>query len=212
MLGNYLQNIKSILCLNGELEDSEIFHCNKPIIAADGAADKLKLLGVKPDIIIGDLDSVNIDDHQDVEMLHCPDQNYSDFQKSLKYLEEAELLPTLVCGFGGGFLDHILYNINIIAGSDCIFYAPPIIGEFFAAGSKFVADLPLNTKLSIIAMPSAIVSTSGLKWNLDNSELEFPGVSSCFNRTNKQHIEIDIITGKILLMIYSSPVVDCGGS
>ena len=40
------------------------------------------------------------------------DQNSSDFQKAMKYLESQNLLPTIILGISGGYIDHILNNIN----------------------------------------------------------------------------------------------------
>ena len=83
ILNRYFQNAKSILCLDGNLPDSNFFSKIKlPIIAADGAANKLLNLGIKPLVIIGDLDSVNQKDFPTSEILLKPDQNQTDFQKS----------------------------------------------------------------------------------------------------------------------------------
>lgn len=53
------KDYRSILCLNGDLPDPSFFHKRKlPVIAADGAANVLCNLGVFPDLITGDLDSI----------------------------------------------------------------------------------------------------------------------------------------------------------
>ena len=50
---------KSILCLDGELPSAAFFFFfTLPIIAADGAANTLMQMGVLPQIVIGDLDSI----------------------------------------------------------------------------------------------------------------------------------------------------------
>lgn len=211
MLANHLKEVKSILCLNGMIPDRDFFlHHSCQIVAADGAADKLKQIGIKPNLIIGDLDSVRLDEHEEAEIVHRPDQNSSDFEKGLAYLKAKDLFPVVVCGVGGGVLDHVLYNINVVAANDCIFYDPPLIGRVLTAPTTLSLRLDLHTKLSLIAMPMATVKTSGLKWNLNNDILEFPGANSCFNRSVKDNIEIEIVGGKILLLIYLEHVTDCG--
>lgn len=189
---------ESILCLNGNLPNKDFFIKEVPIIAADGAADKLLDIGVKPDIVIGDLDSIkNIDKFK---VVHTPNQDESDFQKALKYLEQNQLLPTLILGTDGGFIDHILFNIDIIMRNKCIFYSPPIIGYPLEASTKF--SFKLGSKISIFAMPEAKISTSGLKWELNNSILKFPGFNSLSNEVVKENIKIEIQEGAILLLVH----------
>jgi thiamine pyrophosphokinase len=103
---------KSILCLSGELPQKDFFQkMHVPVIAADGAANKLHALGITPHIVIGDLDSV--DPSLKLNSLHIQDQSRCDYEKSMEYLEQMGLLPTIILGSSGGDLDHILNNINI---------------------------------------------------------------------------------------------------
>jgi len=204
----YFKNSKSILCLNGDLPDSNFFLRDKVIVATDGAVDKLLNIGIKPSIIIGDLDSVKHKDYQNIEMVYLPDQNQSDFQKAMQYLSQKQLLPTVVCGVNGGFIDHILNNINIILENECIFYSDPIIGYALNGPTTLELDLNVHTKLSLFGMAKAKVSTVGLKWELDSAILEFPGANSCFNRVVTERISIEVLEGKLLVLIYLEHIVD----
>ncbi len=206
----YYKNAKSILCLNGDLPASHFFVEDKIIVAADGAADKLLRIGIKPAVIIGDLDSVEHSNHPDTEIIYLPDQNQSDFQKAMHYLAQNQLLPTMVFGVGGGFIDHVLCNINIISENECAFYSPPLIGYVLKGPTISNLDLKLNTKISLLGMAKAKVNTSGLKWELNNETLQFPGNNSCFNRTASENISIEVVEGKLLVMIYTENIEDMG--
>jgi thiamine pyrophosphokinase len=206
----YYHNAQSILCLNGDLPDSHFFAEDKVIVATDGAADKLLKINIKPSIIIGDLDSIEHRNHPDSEMIYLPDQNQSDFQKAMHYLDQNKLLPTMVFGIGGGFIDHILQNINIITEHECAFYSPPLIGYVLKGHTISNLDLKPNTKISLLGMAKAKVKTSGLKWELNNAMLEFPGNNSCFNRTLSENISIEVLEGKLLVMIYTENIEDMG--
>lgn len=202
---------KSVLCLNGILPDPAFFlDLNLPIIAADGAANTLHVLGLEPQIIIGDLDSVHDSIRGQNRILHRPEQNSCDYQKSLDYLKEHNLLPSIVVGMNGGFLDHILNNINIFIETDSILYDPPLIGYALKAKTKHRLELPKNTKISLIGIPNARISSKGLKWDLNNTQLHFPGKSSCFNRTQESQIEIQVLEGSVLILIYMQPMPDAG--
>lgn len=205
------KDYQSILCLNGLLPDSSFFvSLNLPVIAADGAANSLLESGIVPELIIGDLDSFKPSIGMKHRTLHLQDQNSNDFQKSLTYLKDKGLLPAIVVGINGGHLDHILNNINIFIETDCILYAPPIIGYVLKEQRKHQFLLPNNSKIPLMGIPFASLSSKGLKWELDKSNLSFPGNTSCFNRTKESRIELDIHIGTVLVLIYDEAAIDAG--
>lgn len=208
---NFFKNYNSILCLNGKLPAKRFFNTDKIIIAADGATNKLAKLGIIPSLILGDLDSISHKNMNNGKIIPLLNQNETDFEKSLKYLAENNLTPTLVCGVNGGFIDHILQNINIILQNESMFYAPPLVGMVIKQNDFLELELPLNSKISLLGINSR-VTTDGLKWELDNNLLEFPGNNSCFNRTIKKTIKIESLHGKTLILIYTNKQIDKGSN
>ena len=202
---------KSILCLNCELPPIDFFAKHQlPIIAADGAANSLYALGLHPAIIVGDLDSVDSSLLAKYPFLHLPDQNSNDYQKTLAYLQENQLLPSIVVGINGGYLDHILNNINIFMSTDCLLYAPPLHGWGLNSGSEIDLILPKDSKISLIGIPHAVISSQGLKWELSKNTLSFPGSNSCYNRTVLPKITLEVHEGKLLILVYENPMPDAG--
>jgi thiamine pyrophosphokinase len=197
------RNTKSVLCLNGDLPELEFFKDKNNIVATDGAIDKLINIGVVPRAIIGDFDSVAHLYYRDIPMIYTPNQDLSDFEKALIYLEDNDLLPTIVCGVTGGVIDHILYNINVIMKNHCLFYDRGVFGVPLRAPIKRIFNLKLDSKISFIAMCKAKIRTLGLKWELNNDYLEFPGRNSPFNRTAKEEVIIEVLEGEILILIHS---------
>lgn len=193
---------RSILVLDGDLPEKSFFECGLPIIAADGAMNALHELGLVPKVVIGDLDSVSTEILANIEVIHKPDQNSCDFEKALLYLREAHLLPAIIVGINGGYIDHILNNISIFLQQDCIFYASSIVGHVIRAGEERIFSLPINTKISLIGFPSAQVSTQGLQWELQNYEMCFLGKNSSFNRTCAEYVSITVHTGLSLVLVY----------
>ncbi|MDR2598266.1 MAG: thiamine diphosphokinase [Holosporales bacterium] len=212
---------RSILCLDGNLRNLEgiVGKLGLPLIAADGAANQVIALGLNPDLIIGDLDSVNSDLLIRFNYLELADQDTSDFQKALVYLSENALLPSIILGISGGNIDHIINNTNIfLSYDDNIFIDGDIIGMKIT-GKRIFRQIPINTKLSIFGIPECNVTTSGLKWELKSADLAFAtyphmsnifGYNSCFNRTVSENFTIEVTAGTALLLIYSSDVVDAG--
>ncbi len=197
-----LQNYRSILCLNGSLPGADFFQSPLPVIATDGAANTLLNMGIKPDIVIGDLDSFNAREHAGIKTFYVEDQNFCDYEKSLAYLENNNLLPCIIVGIHGGYLDHIINNLNIFMRYNAALYAPPLYGQVLKENGSFTFNLPLHTKISLIGIPSSTVSTKGLQWELTQAPLCFPGKNSCFNRTTQDLIQITVHSGQLLVLIY----------
>lgn len=201
---------RAILCLNGELPEVGFFDRGLPVIAADGAANKLTTMNITPDIIIGDLDSVDPSLLTAIPHLHDPDQASSDFQKSLRYMHKNDLLPAIIVGINGGHLDHILNNVNLMLQTDSLIYAPPVIGITIKGGEKRILSLAAGTKISLLGLPHALVTSNGLKWELTSHQLTFPGNTSCFNRAKRDKVEIEVHDGNVLALIYQHVIPDAG--
>lgn len=200
---------KSILALNGDLPSKSFFNSSLPLIAADGGVNRLNKLGLMPDVIVGDLDSADSALLMQTEVIYRPDQNSCDFEKSLDYLKSENLLPAIITGISGGMIDHIMQNMNLFLNSGCIFYAPPIVAYGFTKGVSKKFFLPLNSKISIIGI-NAVISSMGLKWELDNYAMDFPGANSSFNRNIEKEVTIKLHKGQAIVMIYLEKVKDSG--
>lgn len=205
---------KSLICLDGDLPgDCTLgFFRALPLVAADGAANQLVARGLSVNLIVGDLDGVDKKILKTTPYIRLPSQDSCDFEKTIRLLRQEDMLPTIVLGMSGGYFDHIINNLSIFASTDDlgIFYSPPIIGLTLRSGIVKNISLPPNTKISLMGMPHANVSTGGLKWELNHSLLSFPHQSSCFNRVKNQSVKIQVHNGAALLMIYMTDVQDCG--
>ncbi|MDR0740127.1 MAG: thiamine diphosphokinase [Puniceicoccales bacterium] len=202
---------RSLLCLSGTLPEGDFFsHLDLPIIAADGASNLLSQRGIIADVIIGDWDSARAPIAERTKKIVIKDQSSSDFQKALKFIQENHLSPSIILGISGGYVDHILNNVGILAQTDSIGYATPNL--CLSLRSYWTSNLPIGTKLSLFGMPSGKISTHGLRWELENQELCFSGYTSCFNRTVAEWVTFDIHGGTIFLAIYLSNEVDEGSA
>lgn len=207
MINQIFEQIRTILCLDGELPESSYFPKGKKIVAADGAANKLMKLGIIPDFIIGDLDSLKIEDFSYSQIIQNEEQESTDFKKCLNYIVENNLGPIIIYGVTGGFLDRILDNIDLVLQTESIFYSPGLIG--ITINNQINLSLKDNTKISIFGF-EAIISTKGLKWELINEKLNFPGKNSACNRVTSSQVEIKLKKGKALILIYENEIKDKG--
>jgi thiamine pyrophosphokinase len=206
-----VEQYKSVICLNGELPAKSFFDClTLPIIATDAAANYLYDNGIGFEIVTGDMDGVR----QSVlssskRNVTLPDQNLSDFQKTLEFSFDNGLLPAIVLGVSGGYIDHIINNLDSFCRTDDnVFLAGEIAG--FKLSSSRGLKLEIGTKISIIGFPRCKISTSGLKWELRDRDLCYPGYNSFFNRVAAEDVEINILSGCAVVMIYLQDVMDYG--
>lgn len=109
---NKKKNVSVIL--NGQMptDDSIINQITNSdyIIAVDGSANKLFDLEIIPDVIIGDLDSLQNIKNKDIELVETPDQNKTDFRKTLEWCIEKNILNISIFGISGESEDHFLGN------------------------------------------------------------------------------------------------------
>ncbi|MBE0689934.1 MAG: thiamine diphosphokinase [Anaerolineae bacterium] len=122
-----MQTDKAIIFANGEINDGlmvrrALEHASSArLIAADGGAHVAERFGITPQVIIGDMDSV---DEQQLEHLiragievyrHPPAKNETDLELALLYAVERGVRWIRVIGAIGGRLDQTLSNVYLLA-------------------------------------------------------------------------------------------------
>ncbi len=175
------------------------------VVCADGGARKAMAAGFSPDLVVGDLDS--LDERSDlpagVEIVRVPDQDNTDFEKTLDLMLSRGLDRFLVTAFSGGRIDQTLANIQIayeyaarctIALADDHFLLFPVTGSF-------ESEFPVGSTVSIISMTDeSLVSASGLAYGLNRSVLP-KGGHAVSNRSVSMLISVTVHSGGILLMV-----------
>lgn len=197
---------KSILCLHGDLPSKNLLAemvVDTPIFAADGAANALLDLGIVPQQVLGDLDSFDMSRKvEGMEIISLPDQNYTDSEKSLIYLKEKGLFPTLILGVYGGEIDHSLHSLSCIqkysTNGDLIFCHPTQteLQWGFVVKSRVSFMTPKDTLISLLPLCPSLISTHGLKWELSQMR-----ESSVRNRSQSERVEVNVHEGAVLVII-----------
>jgi thiamine pyrophosphokinase len=157
------------ICLNGEIFNDDIEYiqnANIPIIACDGAANKI--FPVIPNYIIGDMDSIdsNIISSR-TTIITDKNQDKFDFEKAIDFAINQKFLKVVVLGSNGGVLEHTLNNLSILqryAFSKNIFLSPLTnnrIGFFIENDVTFQSFK--SEIVSIIPISKVKITSSGLK-------------------------------------------------
>jgi thiamine pyrophosphokinase len=172
-----MRNMTAILWCNGKKPSNELIKRvlteEKEVFGVDGGADVALSAGINVKKVLGDFDSVNINDWKG-KGKYLSNQNISDFGKSIKYLVKKEYSEIEVLGIDGGSPEHLLGiwavlaeiedNVKITLHHErrTTYRIHPTYGEtkiFVGAGKEF----------SIFALtPCNNFSLSGAKWNIKN--------------------------------------------
>jgi len=196
-----LQICKSVVVLNGDLSGWLDSFQGLPIVAADGAANKLHAINITPDFIVGDFDSITVEPSTSTKLIRQTDQDTTDFEKSLALLAGNDLLPAIVLGVFGSELDHSLHNLQLSSNYPGKLLLRNQYGYgLFLESTKVEFTMVPNANISILPFPQALVSTEGLRWDLSNALLEQGGSTSVRNQAVTTQVSIEIVDGKSLLI------------
>jgi len=176
-----------------------------------------------PDLITGDFDSADMSHVEHFRGLgatvaNTPDQDHTDFTKALIELHErgVDKLEAVVAFIeAGGRVDHLMGNFQTLAlASDLAPSLPPVflcssnsISWLLKPGKHaIVVPSPVPEHCGLIPMDGkALVSTSGLKWNLTNQHLRFGELVSTSNSFSLESKEVFVETDSLLLWTMDMP-------
>ena len=202
--------IEVIVFLNGNVPDLQQFKRfldNKVLIAADGAAEQVARQNVTLDYVVGDLDSVSTNIHNiAAKIVKIDNQDKTDFEKTLDFVNEKKLGKVLVLGIDGKELDHCLVNMMTMCNhklgqvSFISVYDYNIkYGVVLRKDEQWQYHLPLGSKISILPCPTAKVTSVGLNWELKNTELDQNSFSAR-NHNILEKVVIDVHEGQVLVI------------
>ncbi len=196
---------KVSLFLNGEKPSLTLnlaqYHS---IYCVDGAYKYLQELKIKPDLIVGDFDSIeSLPD--DIQNIHTPDQNYTDFEKALKIIIEHGFTHVDVFAANGLEQDHFLGNM-----STALKYKKKLIIKFYDDRQSYYfiqKKIKLHKVkgkiISLFPFPKAKnVNSTGLKYPLRNLDLNIAkNIIGTRNQAVNDTISIEFKKGEILLFV-----------
>lgn len=170
---------KVLLVLNGALNKKFLAETAKKysfILAADGGANKCLKAGIKPDIVVGDLDSVTPKNKVLLRgrLKQVARQDNSDFEKALDYLKTLKPKQVDIVLSYGGRLDFALSNFltanNYLKYFDICFLFPKAVVYLLSKSAKIKAVK--NARISLIALEEIKnISTQNLLYPLKSENL-----------------------------------------
>lgn len=177
-----------------------------PLFAADGGANRLGRIGLRPAVVVGDLDSITPGIRAwlgEERMVHRPDQNRTDLDKALVYaLDELDLDHLTVLGATGGRLDHTAGNLGLLARrSLCerLIYRAPDHLIVAVTGEVALPAVRGETWSFFTFDPGVRVTLEGVKWPLENQPLDLAGRPSISNQAASDEVKIRAEGGAVVV-------------
>ena len=182
-----------------------------PIVAADSGYDLALSLGLHPDLIVGDMDSVRAERLPAERVRRFPrDKEHTDTELGLHALQELGCDRVVIAGGGGGRLDHLLFIAGLFERETLTIcwvtaheHVEAIRGTaaYFGCVGQTVSFLPLSAG-------ATIERSAGLRWPLDGLRWR-PGEGGVSNVITASPMRVTMAEGA-LLMIRSFALYEVG--
>ena len=182
------------------------------IIAADGGSRHCIALELLPNLLIGDLDSIdkNILEKwrsEGVKIIgYSEDKDQTDLELALLYAQDQQVTEVLVYGAAGGRLDMTLGNLTLLAHPDLLIPITLICGNeeihLLNEGESMTLDGNSGDIVSLIPLqpgPST-VTTKGLKYPLNKEDLVFGYTRGISNQLVKDQARINLESGLLAVI------------
>lgn len=208
-----MKNVHATVFVGGDAPDEHVIgnlDRDSLTIAADSGWSHAVSLGVVPDLLVGDMDSITPDhlraahDHH-VEIIEFPvEKDATDTEIALRAATERGATRITVVSGGGNRFDHILAMVHSLAAVDAEVTA--YIGqariEFVTPhrGLSFICESGTLVSLIPIGGDALGVSTTGLKWDLHHETLHVLESRGISNVATDPHVKIAVAQGHVAVV------------
>ncbi len=176
------------------------------VVAADGGANIARRHGIKPDIIIGDLDSVSRSTlrlFSTSTILYVSRQDNTDLEKALDLLAARKIREVIIIGGTGKRIDFTLANLSVLWAYTS-FVDITFVGDGWKAipvGRKKVVKTRVGTIVSLIPFGDCSgITLKGLRYPLTNATMRV-GEIGASNVVRRSPFTVVVKRGKMLLIL-----------
>lgn len=208
--------MKGLIISNGEISDLNLLKSVAMnvdfIICADGGTNHITKINVKPDLVIGDLDSISDDSLELIKREKIKIQRYNthkdatDTELAIEYLIEKGFDEIIFMGVTGSRIDHTLANILILDKLLKKGFNGVIIdkkNKVYITDNEMYVSREEGTFISVIPITynGAIVTLKGFEYETDKVEFEFSSTLGVSNRVVEKSGYIKVENGTCLVII-----------
>lgn len=184
------------------------------IIAADSGIEYLRALSVKPDVVLGDFDSVSergiIDEYvkEGVEIIEFPpEKDYTDMRLACDLAVDRGFRHIVMLGAVGSRLDHTLLNIGLLRylqgrGAEGVIVGKNNRVRYLTAGTYFVKKSNHYRYVSMLPLTDSLgaLTLTGFKYNACRLDLSRTDIITVSNEIEADEAELQLGDGELLLI------------
>lgn len=196
--------MRAVIISNGIIENYDLIkkklRSDDYVICADGGYNHAKKLGVKPSVVIGDMDSIGDNDY-DGEIINLPiRKDFTDSEVCVKYILLKHFEEVMMLGFTGKRQDHTLANLLLLkqfADAETNAYIVDEHNEIRFTSSENTIYGKKGDIVSIIPVTGDLtgITTSGLDYPLNDETLVFGESRGVSNIMTSNKCTINIKSG-----------------
>lgn len=208
---------RAIIFVNGNLSDlsqvKKIIKKEDCLIAADGGIKHILKLGLVPQIIIGDFDSISSDLlgqsrlSPTTTLIKYPQKkDKTDFELAIDLVLKRKFKEIIIFGILGDRLDHLIANIFLLAKIQTENKSVKIKiiegkKEIYILNKEITINGKIGDEVSIVPVSEKLesVTTDGLYYRLIDDTLFFGSTRGVSNVMNKNTAKITVANGVALI-------------
>jgi|TARA_B100000959_G_scaffold270122_1_gene316614 thiamine pyrophosphokinase len=181
------------------------------VVAVNGGAEHATLLGLVPDLVVGDLDSISVEalavlaQSESAVEQHPTDKDETDLELALASVAALGVTSVTIVTTAAGRPDHALANL-LIAASDR--WAELDVNLLVDSSRAWVVrhqlefSAPIGSVVSLISVggPATGISTSGLRWPLSDESLGPDVGRGVSNEVSQPGVKVTVGGGTLLVI------------
>ena len=177
------------------------------VIGVDSGVEHLNKFAITPDLIIGDLDSIDKklltkSAKKNIEIIKYPkNKDQTDFEIAIDYAQKLEFESIDIIGGENGEIDHLLSIFMTISINKCSNKTTWFYGKQKILFNPKSISINLNQIFSLIPLSNIKnLNISGAKWNLQNKNIDFGSTRTLRNESVERLIKISCDEGKYCII------------
>ncbi len=208
---------RAVVFANGDCSKREWslanIDANDLLLCVDGGVRHCLQANLTPDVVVGDLDSLDAQSKLALQNLNAEtvrypqDKDASDLELALQLLAERSCNEVLLLGISGGRSDHMLFNWQVVAGRSWPFRLQlidhSVIAYVVDAANPFAQSTPIGQTFSVVPVAAKAqgLCVSGARFPLQKVSLEVGSTLGLSNVVTESHLQVSVDAGIVLVML-----------
>ncbi|MHB8139388.1 MAG: thiamine diphosphokinase [Smithellaceae bacterium] len=186
---------------------------NRLLICCDGGARHLKAAGIWPDVLVGDMDSIessllaDYDRHGVTIIRHPANKDFTDTSLALDYAISLQPQAIDIWGAQGGRMDHALANLFLLLKGKDAGIKTCLMDEYceaFVTGGEVIYTDAAGCLVSLIALSHNVegITLQGFFYPLNEETLMMSESRGISNNILTDRASIRVQSGNLLVIRY----------